>query len=439
MALQHPLPLLRTDSYGKIFLYCNQTQCACVPRHTIRMSELVRPDLLLEAVKTALLRFPHMMLGIEATPSQFVYRLNVQEPVVLPFDGLWTRYTIGSDDTHGYLFLVGYQQDTIYMEYQHSISDGRGFEEFIKCVLFHYLKLCGKPVENDGTVRGLDTVYTFDESEDAYERLDRSYDSSGIYQKPPALHADALTDLGDAPEIVSELTFPFVQLRNAAHGYGVSPLSILAPLLSRAFYQKFGAGSDKPVISQIPVDLRPYVPSPTTRYFICFLDLPYEAAYEQLPLPEVFRRTKQFLIEQMEPEKLLFRAKQASDICRELHERDIPLADKIAEGGALSRNFVLQDSFLITNVGQFQVAQTMKPYILDYGAVLPCAVQPCALLISSYNGTMKLSLSQRGHDLDLATRLVSLLSEIGVQATVNSYPFHVTRYDGLSAASQTMA
>ena len=141
-------PLLRTDSYAKIFLYNTHETVACVPRHTIRMRDKVRPDKLREAVEQALLRFPHMMLTAEPTETAFRYRRNVQPAVVLPFDGVSTRYTIGSKDTNGYLFLVGYHDKTIYMEYQHSISDGRGFEEFIRCVLFQYLKNCGFPVEN---------------------------------------------------------------------------------------------------------------------------------------------------------------------------------------------------------------------------------------------------------------------------------------------------
>lgn len=427
-------PYLRTDSYGKIFLYCTPNDCACVPRHTIQMSERVRPDVLKEAVKTALLRFPHMMLRIEATETQLRYRLNVEEPVVLPFDGVWTRYVIGTSDTHGYLFLVGYQDDKIYMEYQHSTSDGRGFEEFIRCVLFNYLKLCGKPVENDGTVRGLDSVYTIGESEDAYQHLAESYSSQGIYQKPAALHADAFTDLGDRPEVISEIIFPFEQLHRAAKSMGASPLSVIAPLFSRTFRSKFGADSQAPVISQIPVDLRPYIPSATTRYFICFLDLPYEAEYDQLPLDEVCKRTKAFLKEQMAPELLLFRAKRASDACRELHERDIPLMEKIAEASKMSKNFVLEDSFLITNVGEFRVPESMKPYVLDYGAVLPCACQPCAMLISSYNGNMKISIAQRTHDLDLAVGFSNLLSQLDIDVRMNNYPFRVTWYDGAIAS-----
>ena len=133
-------PRLRTDSYAKIFLYNTHETVACVPRHTIRMKDRVRPDKLREAVEQALLRFPHMMLSVERTETGFRYRTNVRPAVVLPFDGVSARYTIGSADTNGYLFLVGYHEDTIYMEYQHSISDGRGFEEFIRCVLFQYLK-----------------------------------------------------------------------------------------------------------------------------------------------------------------------------------------------------------------------------------------------------------------------------------------------------------
>ena len=215
---------------------------------------------------------------------------------------------------------------------------------------------------------------------------------------------------------------------------GASPLSVIAPLFSRAFRQKFGKDSDAPVISQIPVDLRPYVPSATTRYFICFLDLPYEASYDDLPLEEVCRRTKAFLKDQMLPERLLFRAKRASDVCRELHERDIPLAEKEAEASNLSKNFVLEDSFLITNVGEFRLPESMKPYVLDYGAVLPCASQPCAMLISSYNGNMKISIAQRGHDLDLPTMFSNYLASLGVHTRLYSYPFRVTWYDGMTAS-----
>lgn len=430
-------PVLQTDRYGKIFLYTTQNDVACVPRHTIRMRDKVQPKKLLEAVKKALLRFPHMMLGIKATETRYEYRILCGDPVVLPFDGARRRYSIGSPDTNGYMFLVGYQGKNIYMEYQHSISDGRGFEEFIRCVLYHYLKLCGCPVENDGTIRATDSAYVIEESEDAYQKLDGMNPSpKGIYQKPEALHADALTWSDDAPEIVCEITFPFEQLRAIAKSYGVSPLAIIAPIFSRAFYHKFGEGQEKPVIAQIPVDLRQFVPSMTTRYFICFIDLPYLPEYQSLPLPEVFVKTKEFLESQMQEEQLLYRAKRASDTCHELHERDIPLAEKEQAAREITHSFVHEDSFLITNVGKFSLPACMLPYIEEYGAVLPCASQPFAMLISSYNGKMRLSVAQRDHDLAVCSEITSALCALGVSAMLESYPFYVTKYDGSEAASR---
>lgn len=423
------LPMLRTDSYAKIFLYNTHETVACVPRHTIRLREPVRPDKLQRAVEQTLLRFPHMMLGAEQTKTAMRYRRVVAPPVVLPFDGVETRYTIGSADTNGYLFLVGYQGDKIYMEYQHSISDGRGFEEFIRAVLFQYFLFCGYPVENDGSVRGMDSYYTPEESADGYARLaDGDYSSDGIWKKPAAVHANALMNLGDAPEIVSEISFPFSELRAYTKTHGVTPLSVIAPLFCRAFDEKFGQGQDAPVIAQIPVDLRQYVPSATTRYFICFIDLPYLPEYRDLPLAEVCARTKAFLAEQMEREQLLYRAKVASDRCRALHEADMPLAEKCKQAQQITRDFVQEDSFLITNVGEFKLPPTCQPYVLDYGAVLPTAAQPFALLISSYCGRMKLSVAQRDHDMNVVSSLINGLEQIGVHAETAHYPFVVTRY-----------
>lgn len=424
-------PLLRTDSYAKIFLYNTHETVACVPRHIIRMRDQVDPKLLQQAVEYALMRFPHMMLGVEPTETGYRFRQNDLPPVVLPFDGTNKRYYIGSKENHGYLFLAGYEKDTIILEYQHSISDGRGFEEFIRCVLFQYLQLCGHPVENDGSVRGMDSAFKPEESADGYQQLpDRALSPDGIWRKPEASHAWNLTRLGDAPEFVTDIKFPFAQLHSYAKELGVSPLSIVAPLIMRAFDRKFGE-PDKPVISQIPVDLRPLMPSATTRYFICFIDLPYLPEYRNMELPEVFRRTKAFLKSQMEPEQLMYRAKAASDRCRQLHEASLPLAQKNQMGQKTTIDFVLEDSFLITNVGRFKMPESCMPYILDYGAILPCAMQPFAMLVSSFGDNMKLSIARRDSDTQVVDDMNESLRSLGLETTMHSYPFAVTKYDGL--------
>ncbi len=101
-------------------------------------------------------------------------------------------------------------------------------------------------------------------------------------------------------------------------------------------------------------------------------------------MTKVFLCTKAFLKDQMQREQLLYRAKAAADRCESLHEADMPLAEKMQAAQKVTTDFVLEDSFLITNVGRFALPESCRPYVLDYGAILPCAVQPFALPTAVY-------------------------------------------------------
>ena len=125
--------LLNVDSYGAIFMYATHKDLTTAPRHIVRMTEPVDPRVLLAAVRTALDRYPQFGLGLVRGETQYSYRILTKPPVVLEMNDI-SPYYIGSDDTNGYLFLCGYKGNTIYLEYQHCTSDGRGFDEFIRTI-----------------------------------------------------------------------------------------------------------------------------------------------------------------------------------------------------------------------------------------------------------------------------------------------------------------
>ena len=67
--------LLDVDSYGPVFMYATNQDLTTAPRHIIRMTEPVDPELLREALKITLLRFPQMGLGLTRGTTQYRYRL----------------------------------------------------------------------------------------------------------------------------------------------------------------------------------------------------------------------------------------------------------------------------------------------------------------------------------------------------------------------------
>lgn len=49
---------------------------------------------------------------------------------------------------------------------------------------------------------------------------------------------------------------------------------------------------------------------------------------------------------------------------------------------------------------------------------------------------MKLSVAQRDHDMQVVESLAAGLREIGVEAKTETYPFRVTKYNGLECAQR---
>ena len=270
--------LLDVDSYGCIFMYATNQDLTTAPRHIIRMTEPVDAELLREALKITLLRFPQMGLGLVRGEKQYQYRLLDKPPVVLPFENHLSPYYIGSEDTNGYLFCCGYHEDTIILEYQHCTSDGRGFNEFIKCVLFYYLKLRGYAIENDGSVRTLETDFQPAENEDGFIKLRQAEQSDEHYiGEVPSFHLPEYDGQEDEDEKTTEVTMPFSQVRRFVKQNRISPLTFLMTAICHAIYRTYYVGTNRQeaIVAEVPMDLRTYIHSPTVRFFVALLDLPF--------------------------------------------------------------------------------------------------------------------------------------------------------------------
>ena len=96
----------------------------------------------------------------------------------------------------------------------------------------------------------------------------------------------------------------------------------------------------------------------------------------------------------------------------------------------MARDYVRRDSFILTNIGSFNVPACMQEYIEDYGAILPCAYQPFGILVSSYRGIMKVSLAQRDFSSKFAYAFAQELENCGISVRQTSYEYHPTRYEG---------
>ena len=422
-------PILNVDTYGNIFMYATHRDLTTSPRHIIRMSQPIQPELLQQAVELALIRFPQMAVGLTRGKTEYSYRYIEKPPVVLPFDNHISPYWIGSADNNGYLFVCGYCRNTIIMEYQHCIADGHGFDEFIRCVLFEYLTLCGHDIENDGSIRTRETEFDPTECEDGYELLNHVIRSDKNHQKDiPSFHIKGLNGDSEANELVTEITFPFAQLKSFTKTNGGTPMTFVMTALSRAMYKTYKP--KEAIVAEIPMDLRPLVPSNTTHFFVSLLDLPFLPEYQNMSFADACRNCAEYFSTQRELKHSAWWAKMNGDTVFSIHNTAMPISEKETVMRKRARNYIHRDSFILTNIGSFHLPESMQKYVLDYAAILPCASQPFGVLVSSYQGNLKISLAQRDCNMHLVRNLLNELAGTGVHASTYSYPFHTTRYDG---------
>ena len=425
-------PVLNVDTYGNIFMYASHRDLTTSPRHIIRMRDPVDPELLQIALTLAIRRFPQMSVGLTRGETAYSYHYNTLPPVVLPFEDHLSPYWMGSEDTNGYLFLCGYHENTIILEYHHCTADGRGFDQFIRCVLFEYLRLCGCPVENDGSIRTCETIFQPEECEDGFpllEDVERSGDNH--HDDVPVFHIPELDSRTDANEIVTEFSFPFADMKAFLKKNGGSPLTYVMTAVSHAMAATyFKNGERQTIAAEVPMDLRSLVPSETTHFFVSLLDLPFFAEYFDLSFAQACRKCSEYFETQRTLEHSAWWAKANGDNVYALHTSDLPIEEKEEQMRQRARNYIRRDTFILTNIGGFNIPDSMKPYVLDYAAILPSAFQPFGVLVSSYNGILKITLAQRDHSMALKQNLLDVLASTGVTAQTKTYPFHTTRYDG---------
>lgn len=424
--------LLKIDSYGCIFMYATHKDLTTAPRHIIRMSEPVEPRILLAALRMAYERYPQFALGLVRGEKEYSYRRLTKPPVVLEMEDR-SPYYIGSDDTNGYLVLSGYKDNTIYLEYQHCTADGRGFDQFIRTVLYYYLKQKGYDIQNDGSIRTLDTNVNLRDWEDGYLLLRGMPQSDANHHDDiPSFHMPEYDSSNDDDELTTELTLSLPAVLKYTKKNGVTPMTFLMTAISMGMYRTYYVGTDRKeaIIAEVPMDLRAYVKTPTTRFFVSLLDLPFFYEYFSMTFDDACKACKAYFDTQKSlPHSVFWALKNARRVSK-AHQSDMLIDEKEQTMRQSARDYIRRDSFILTNIGTFKLPPSMEPYVLDYAAILPCAFQPFGVLVSSYKDTLKVSISQRDFNYHLVENIRAVLREISIDSEAKPYTFHVTRYDG---------
>lgn len=390
-----------------------------VYRISVTLTEEIKEELLQQAVDMVLPKFDTFRVRMRKGIFWYYFETNNKPaPTVYEEQEYPCRY-IEPYANNNYLFRVTYYKCRINLEVFHVLADGMGGVNFLREIAYQYLRLSHNELNVDGQNDFSDDTSL--NTEDSYLKYFKKSHKKG-YQTRRAL------------EIKGEKLLPFEM--NIFHGY--MELSKIKEVCKRyqatineyltavflySIYIEYlhGQPSKRPVVASIPVNLRSYFESMTTRNFFVMVSAIFEADREDISLDEVVDIVKKSLREQINKEHLeeLFSYNVSNQ--KNIFLRSIPIFIKIFAMRFVYHSSAKANTTTVTNIGNVKIEAAYQPFIRHFHAMISRSTgQNLKAAVCSYQNTLVLTFTSSLKDVSIQRRFFRTVAEDGICVEIES-------------------
>ena len=388
-------------------------------RISATLTEDVDPVILQSALDTLLPKFPPFNVRLRRGLFWYYFEENGRKAPTVREEASFPCTYIHSKLNREYLFRVSYYKNRINLEVFHVLTDGMGGINFLKELVYHYLRL-KHPEISKLTGNGL-TSGTSMNSEDSFLRNYRRA-SKPLYASKKAYHIKG-EHLRDHQFGVISLSMDINALKTAAHKYGLSINEYLVGVYAYSIYNVclHAMQSKHPIRIAVPVNLRSYFDSVTTRNFFVMISASLDSAKENLSFEEVLSLTRDSLKSQMSKEHLenIFSYNVSNQA--NIFLRLMPLLLKNIAMKCVYTKTAKANTTTMTNIGCINVEDAYKPYIENFNAILSMSKgQLIKATICSYAQTINVTFGSVFRDVSIQQFFVKKLTEDNVDISLET-------------------
>lgn len=403
----HLFPVIAGDSMSNVY------------RISVTLTELIVPELLQQALDIVLPKFDGFNLRLRQGVFWYYFEENgkaapkVREETTFP-----CRY-IYPNRNNSYLFRVTYYKYRINLEVFHVLTDGMGGINFLKELTYQYLRLLHPELKGEkGDLLASSTSLN---REDSFLKNYRKSSEKGYQTKKAYLVKGERLSPGEFGIMHGYMQVP--ELKEVCHGYGVSINEYLVSVFVWSVYREcmHGMPSDKPIRVAVPVNLRPYFNSITTKNFFVMVSAEFHPVEEEYTFEAVLEIVKNSLKQQINKENLerLFSYNVSNE--KILVARAAPLVIKNIAMRIVYTQSALANTSTITNIGNITVDDEYKPYVEMFHSCLAMSKgQHIKGNICSYQNTLVFSFSYDLADPSVQRSFFRKIAEDGVSVEIES-------------------
>ncbi len=409
----------KLDNTANLFPAIASQNTTNVYRISVVLAEPVDAGLLQKALDMVLPKFDTFCVRMRKGIFWYYFETNHKPSPVVRKEREYPCAYIEPYANNNYLFRVTYYKRRINLEVFHVLADGMGGVNFLREITYQYLRL--KHEELAGSRHVAFSDETSLNTEDSYLKNYRKSHKKG-YETTRAVEVKG-EKFGGGEFSIFHGYLPLQKLKEVCKSRGASVNEYLTAVFLYSIYREYlhGQQSKKPISASVPVNLRPYFDSLTTRNFFVMVSAVFLPERENMSLDEVVEIVKKSLQSQINKKHLeeLFSYNVANQ--KNIFLRSVPVFVKILAMRIVYRSSARANTTTVTNIGNVHVKEEYRPYIQNFSAMLSrSAGQNIKAAISSYGDLLTFTITSSFTDVSIQRCFFKTLSEQGIPVTVES-------------------
>lgn len=409
----------KLDNTANLFPVIAGESMSNVYRISVTLTELVDHELLQEALDIVLPKFDGFNLRLQKGIFWYYFEENGNPaPKVKEENTYPCRFIVQNKNKH-YLFRVTYFKYRINLEVFHVLTDGMGGINFLKELTYQYLRLC-HPEIREKVGDDLNCGTSLNREDSFIKNYRKSSSKPYQTQKAYLVKGEKLLP-GEFGVMHGYMKIP--ALKEVCHKYGVSINEYLVGVFVYSVYQEClkGMPSDKSIRVAVPVNLRPYFASNTTKNFFVMVSAEFHPTKEDYTFEEILQTVRESLKAQINKENLekLFSYNVSNE--KVWIARIAPLFLKNLAMKIVYTQSALANTTTITNIGNIGVEDVYKPYIEMFHAFLAMSKgQHIKGTICSYDDTLVFTFSYDLQDTGIQKVFFRKIAADGIEVQLDS-------------------
>ena len=409
----------RLDNTAHLFPVIAGENMSNVYRISVTLTELVQPDVLQQALNIVLPKMDGFNLRLRMGVFWYYFEENGKPaPKVREESNFPCRY-IQQNQNHSYMFRVTYYKYRINLEVFHVLTDGMGGINFLKELTYQYLRLA-HPELKEKVGDSLNSGTSLNR-EDSFLKNYKKSSAKGYQTKKAYLLKGEHLGPGEFGVMHGYMQIP--QLKEVCHRYGCSINEYLVSVYIWSVYTECmkGMPSASPIRVAVPVNLRPYFNSITTKNFFVMVSAEFHPTKEVYTFAEVLEIVRDNLRSQINREHLekLFSYNVSNE--KLLAARAVPLFLKNIAMKLVYTKSALANTTTITNIGNIGVDEEYRQYVEMFHAFLAMSKgQHLKGTICSYGRTLVFSFSFDLKDVSVQRGFFRKIAADGIEVELDT-------------------